>query len=380
MPAAPPLPPAVHTAPRPPGLVQRLRAPALLLALVLLHHLGAWLYVEARRGVSLLEALNRWDSALYSTLATRAPEGGLWAFLPLYPALVRAGLGLAPAGAAPQVVGTLLSTLLLALFIFAATWAQGAASRPGTTRALLLPRGAWGWFVLLYAPASYALHTHHTEALFLLLSFGALYAAAGGRAVAAGLLAAACVWTRNQGVLVALTAGLLAAGAPGTRAQRVQRFLVTGGLAFAGFLALLGYQAARSGDPLVAYRAQSGWAHATSVWSALRTFWFGNPWQNTGLGSLLRHGWFLLALLLSLGLWRRSRPLGFYALASLALMPLQGELVNAFRFTAVLFPLAFYAGEWVARLPAWARVGLVLLFVWLNHAVTRRYALGWWAY
>ncbi|MBF5041747.1 hypothetical protein FGE12_05045 [Aggregicoccus sp. 17bor-14] len=373
--SAPPDPaPAIapDAEPQQPGFARRLRVPLLLLALVLLHHLGSWLYLGARRGVPLLDALNRWDSALYSTVATRGAEGPLWAFLPLYPAAVRAGLWLLPGGLAPQVVGLLLSTLALLLFVLAVTWAQGRVA-PGDARAALLPRGSWGWFVLLYWPVSYTLHSHHTEGLFLLLSFGALWAAAGGRAVVAGLLAAACVWTRNQGVLVAVTAALL--GLPQWR-----RFLLTGGLAFAGFLALLGYEAAGTGDPLAFLHAQGGWTHAASVGDVLRTFWFGNPWQNTNTGSLQRHAWYLLALALVPGLWRRSGPLGLYALLSLALILLQGELVNAFRYTVVLFPLAFYAGERLERLPPWARGALALGLVWLNHELTRRYALGQWAY
>lgn len=375
---AAPTPPGAGVRP-PPSFARRLRPPALLLSLVLVHHLGSWLYVSARRGVPLLQVLERWDSVHYSAVATRGPEGGLWAFLPLYPALVRAGLWLLPAGAAPQGVGALLSTLALLAFVLAGVWAQGRVRGP-EARALLLPRQTWGWFVLLYAPASYTLHSHHTEALFLLLSSGTLWAAAGGRAVAAGLLAAACVWTRNQGVLVAVTAALRAAGSAPARVQQVQRVLLAGGIGFAGFLALLGYQYVHTGDPLAHVHAQAGWTHATSAWSALSSLWFANPWQNTGPGSLQRHAWFLLLLLLSLGLWRRSRPLGLYGLLSLAVITLQGELVNAFRFTVVLFPLAFLAGEWLARLPSWARVVLAALLVALNHAAARRYALGLWAY
>jgi hypothetical protein len=337
---------------------------------MLVHHFGLWAWTAHRRGFTLSQVLERWDSALYSEIVTHGYSSALRAFLPLYPGAVWLTSG--GAALAPQWVGTLLSTLLLLAFVF-------LASAPGSVPPLGA-RTRWGWFVFLFSPASFALHSHHTEGLFLLLSFGALWAAGGGRALAAGLLAGACVWTRNQGVLVAVTAALLAAGSGVGRAQQLRRFLLCGGVAFAGFLALLGYQALRTGDPLAHMHAQAGWAHATSAWSLLRTLWLGNPWQNTSTGSLQRYAWFFVSVALALGLWRRSRPLGLYALASLALMLMQGELVNGFRFTAVLFPLAFYAGERLARLPPWARVALAALLVFLNHDVTRRYALGWWAY
>ena len=64
-------------------------------------------------------------------------------------------------------LGSLLSSGLLLAFV---AWASG---RPQTD-APLVPRTGWGWFLFLFSPASYALHSHHTEGRFLLLSFGAL--------------------------------------------------------------------------------------------------------------------------------------------------------------------------------------------------------------
>ncbi|MCY1082849.1 hypothetical protein [Archangium lansingense] len=354
----------------------RFSIPAGLLLVLLCHHLAIWLYLSARKGIPLVDMLNQWDSAHYSTIATSGHGGGLWAFLPLYPALVRSTLALCPSGVPPQVAGAILSTVALLLFIALVVWAQGWRGRTE----LLVPRNHWGWFLLLYAPASYTLHTEHTESVFLLLSAAALLAAANGRAWSAGLLAALCVWTRNQGVFVALASALLVMEMAESTADRAKRFLLVGSLSFCGFLGLLGFQAAMTGDPLASMHAQSGWSHATSVWSAVRTLWFGNPWQNTGFGSLLRHGFFFVLLFLALAIWRVRRPLGLYALLSLLVMLLQGEFVNAFRFGGVLFPLAFFAGDRLERLPRWTRGLVVVVLVALNQMVTRRYALGSWAY
>jgi hypothetical protein len=365
----------------PPPAARRL--PLALLALVLLHHFGVWLDLSLRKGIPFGALLDRWDSAHYSAVVLAGPEGSRWAFLPLYPALVRGLRALGPEGLAPPLAGALVSTLALLLFVLAVSRLQ--AQRPTGLEgphALLAPASPWGWFLLLYGPASYTLHSHHTEGLFLLLSFGALWAAAEGRAWTAGLLAALCVWTRNQGVAVAVAAAFLAAqSAPAAQVRaRAGRFLAAAGVSFAGFLALLAFQALHTGDPLASVHAQAGWTHARSAGEVLRTLWLGNPWQSANRDGLLRHGFYLLALGAALALWRRSRPLGLYALLSLAMVLAQGELVNAFRFAGVLFPLAFLAGDWLARLPPWVRAAVAVAVVVLNHSVARSYALGRWAY
>ena len=76
----------------------------------------------------------------------------------------------------------------------------------------------------------------------------------------------------------------------------------------------------------------------------------------------------------------RVRRLASVSVTSLALLPLQGELVNTFRFTAVLFPLHLWAGERLAAAPM--PVWLVSLASWisLNVWVTRELAYGKWAY
>nr|WP_199243320.1 hypothetical protein [Vitiosangium sp. GDMCC 1.1324] len=64
---------------------------------------------------------------------------------------------------------------------------------------------AWGWFFFLFSPASFTLHSHHTEGLFLLLSLGAFASAWDGRFWRTAVFAGLCVWSRNQGVFVAIT-------------------------------------------------------------------------------------------------------------------------------------------------------------------------------
>ncbi|HEX8822983.1 MAG TPA: hypothetical protein VF794_23850 [Archangium sp.] len=343
-----------------------------LTALMLAHHFGLWAWTAFHRGIPLLEGLDRWDATHYSTLVTRGYVPPLWAFLPLYPwvvGLVRTLLG----GEVPApVLGCVLSTAFLLAF---AGWVQ----RRGVGSPLA-PRTVWGWFFFLYSPASFALHSHHTEGLFLLLSLGAFASAWKGRFWPTALFAALCVWTRNQGVFVAVASALLLAErAEGVR-DRLTRFVGLGALALASYGGLIAFEWLAAGDPLAHLHAQASWGHVDTAWQALRTLWFGNPGQVLRGWSLLRGLFFAVLLVTSLVLLRESRPLGIYGLLSLAVQLPQGDVYNAFRFGAVLFPLLFWLGDWLAARPAWLRWPLAVLTLWLNHRVTHGYFIGLWAY
>ena len=375
------VPAAVSPAPSPPPASRR--DAVLLAGLMLVHHFALWAWTAHRRGFTLSQVLDRWDSALYSEIITRGYSGALRAFLPLYPGTV----WLTSGGAAlpPQWVGTLLSTLLLLAFVF-------LASAPGATPPLGA-RTRWGWFVFLFSPASFALHSHHTEGLFLLLSFAALRCAWTGRALPAALFAALTLLTRNQGLFVALACVLLLLeGAEPWRVRLTRAGWVAGGT-LAALAGLLLFQWRTSGDPLAHLHAQASWNHVDSLAGMLRGLWFDNPWHQ-GRPRVwwlaLRNVFAQLLLGGCVGLWRRgdavrgARPLAIYGLVSLLVMLPQGDLGNAFRFGAVLFPVLFWLGDRLgaalAPRPLWVRVLAVLPLLWLNHKVTHAFAIGGWAY
>jgi len=156
------------------------------------------------------------------------------------------------------------------------------------------------------------------------------------------------------------------------RTRSPRRAALTALLPPLALLGFLGFQWLRTGDPLAFLHAQVNWAHARSPLDVLRT--------NTNAGSLSRHAFFLGAVAAAVTLTRRDRILGLYCLASLALLPLQGELVNAFRFTAVLFPLHLWAGERLAARPVALRVLALAAWLATNVWVTRELAYGKWAY
>src|SRR5262249_11777267 len=137
---------------------------------LLLGHAVVWLRVAWRKGLTIEGILHNWDGGYYTAIATGGYSGKLWAFYPLYPLTVRASSALLGVTKV-QWVGAALSTLALLAFVALAARAAERTDVP----AGLVPRPRLGWLAFLFAPASFAFHAHHTEALFLLLSFLSLH-------------------------------------------------------------------------------------------------------------------------------------------------------------------------------------------------------------
>lgn len=188
-----------------------------------------------------------WDGAWYSFIATegyepRAPESH--AFFPLYPLLIRAGVVLFGGPALWGVAVSLLATLFTLYFVYRIAerlWDERAA------RASVI--------ALAVFPTAFFLNAVYTEALFLALSTGAVWAAMVRRSLAlAGVFGLLAALTRNTGVFLVLPllwewwrgrpefgwSGLPAAGLPT--------------LGLAGYMA---FAYDRTGDPL-AFATQQG--------------------------------------------------------------------------------------------------------------------------
>ncbi|HET9449300.1 MAG TPA: hypothetical protein VFO83_00370 [Aggregicoccus sp.] len=355
----------------------RARLVALTLAAVMVvHHAAVWAWVTRHEGIAWSTLLTGWDSEHYNAIIRDGYSGSLFAFLPLYPWTVAALWALLGRGVPPEWVGALLSLCCFLAFV-------GLASRARTEEgdAGLRPRTGWGWFVFLFSPASYVFHSHHGEALFLLLSYAALTWAWQRRWRAGALAAGLSVLARNQGVLVGLATAALTyvrhPAGPGRRRALAGTFAIG---AASGVALLAAEYALSGGNALAHLEAQRSWRQVQSLEELLRTFWWGNPWQRLYLDSALHHLlWFALGAI-ALVLRGPSRPLALYVWASLALMPLQAELINVYRYGAVLFPAWFALGDGLARAPAWVRWPAAIGWVLLNHQVTYNFALERWAY
>jgi hypothetical protein len=143
----------------------------------------------------LLNYWAHWDGAWYSEIATRgygvrAPEST--AFFPLYPELVRFGSALPGGPAVWGVVISLFCTAFALFFVYRITEnLYGARAARASTLALA------------FFPTAFFLNAVYTEALFLALTAGAVWAArVRGNLLLAGVLGALAAATRNLGVLL----------------------------------------------------------------------------------------------------------------------------------------------------------------------------------
>lgn len=347
--------------------------------LFLLDHAVTWAAASYGAGIPWGRFLTHWDAAWYNSIITTGYGGRNWAFFPLWPLVVKGCQFLSGARLAPHWIGTGLATLLFLGFV---AWVGRAVNTGRPDPAGLTPATPVAWLLLLYSPASYVFHSHHTESLFLFLTFGAFMFHARQAVVPAAVLAGLAALTRLQGAfaVVAIFAALLLEARPlGQRLRTSCTFA-----AIAGGLALLYplYQYGQTGNPLQFMAPQVEWSHPTSTLPIyLRAFVFGNPWQNLRVGSILHHAFFAALLY---ALWRlRSVPrsLFIYVALCLIILPMKGEFIDIFRYGAVLFPALFAIG---ARVDAWTcpwmRWGFVGGWIVLNHLVAVCYVLNRWAY
>ena len=347
--------------------------------LFLLDHAITWSVAAHAAGIPWGRFLTHWDAAWYDSIIATGYGGRNWAFFPLWPLLVKAARFLSGTSVAPHWIGTGLAALLFLGFV---AWVGRLVNtaKPGPDG--LTPATPVAWLLLLYSPASYVFHSHHTESLFLFLTYGAFAFQARRAVIPAALLAGLAALTRLQGAfaVAAILAALLLDARP--LGQRLRSGAVFA--AIAGGLALLYplYQTVQTGNPLQFMAPQVEWSHPTSTLPIyLRAFVFGNPWQNLRVGSLLHHAFFAALLY---ALWRLRagpRSLFIYVALCLVILPMKGEFIDIFRYGAVLFPALFALG---ARVEALTQPGLRWGFVggWivLNHLVAVCYVLNRWAY
>ncbi|MCX6129089.1 MAG: hypothetical protein NTX25_08520 [Proteobacteria bacterium] len=187
---------------------------------------------------------------------------------------------------------------------------------------------------------------------------------------------------RHQGVFLAISIAFGASLELKTWPQRWFRFLAMGMISGAIWSMSLGlhYFEGRGFFPAVSAH-QEHWFLADGLASYFKTLVLANPIQNFRIGSLIHHAFYGLLLFgLARVLQKRLWAEGLYCLASLAIMPLQGELVDAFRFGAVLFPVLFALGEFWQALPRWIAWPIFSIYLLLNLVVTWEYGIARWAY
>jgi hypothetical protein len=212
-----------------------------------------------------------WDGAWYSEIAAqgyvaRAPEST--AFFPLYPLLVRAGSSVV---GGPAVWGVLISLLCVAFALYFVYRIAEYVYDAGAARASTL--------ALAFFPTAFFLNAVYTEALFLMLTAGAVWAArVRGNLLLAGLFGALATASRNLGVLL-----LIPLFYEWVRRRRTFGLRGLAGLALvpAGLVAYALFLRQRFGDPLVFARQQSAYWER-ELTGPLTTL--GRAWQDAGAG------------------------------------------------------------------------------------------------
>jgi hypothetical protein len=334
-------------------------------------------------GDALVAPGARWDAMWFLTIAEDGYDDQRAAFFPLYPGLVR---GLAWVVGEPVVAGIALSlacffaALVLLHLLVALDHGREVAAL--TVVLVAVFPGAL-WFSAVYS-----------EALFLLLSVGAVYAARTGRWAWAGAAGALAASTRSAGLVLLVPLAVL--WWTGSRRQRDAAWILLVPVGLAAFCALL---ALDGQDAFAPFDAQEQWSRsfagpfagvvdgARAAWDGAGTILGGDPrpvapydpaWLDVGLfATLLGVG---AALVLAV----RRLPAAWwaYAVCALALplsFPVDGQpLMSLPRFAAVLWPLHLAVALWLVRRgPASRRVVVGLSLAGLAAVSAEVATWGW---
>ncbi len=302
----------------------------------------------------LAETFAAWDSGWYYTIARRGyyfdPAGqSNIAFFPLYPLLMRALAW--PFGASDRAIwsaGIVLSTLsfFLGLALLHRLTEETLGDREAARRTIL--------YVAVF-PFAYFFTQVYAESLFLVLTVGAVAAAAASRWGWAGVLGGLAALTRPNGVLIAIPLALMALqGRP--RPLELARRALAVALVPAGLALFCAFAFRLTGDPLAWLHAQSHWGYTigNQPWGELLRLLDGV--ESRGIYGYLVSGplapfYFVhgAAALLLLALaprvfTRLGVALGAYVVASLYL-PLTGNALEGIgRYAATLFPFFMLLG------------------------------------
>src|SRR5436190_6648635 len=313
----------------------------------------------------------RWDSAWYLSVAHHGygSDPATPAFFPLYPLILRALGSDIVAGIAVSLVCFAVASVLL--HRLTEIELGPAAAGPAVTALALFPGSLY--FSMVYS-----------EALFLALSVGCVYAARTQRWAWAGALGALAAATRSAGVLLVVPLALLWWAHSRRARDGAWLALVPAGLglfcaamAWAGHGALAPFHAQDTWYRSFAGPFAGAWDGSVAAWDGARQLLSGSRvpvyFQQSG-GDPFITAWHNLSLFVFvipvvpvvIGIARRLPPAyAAYVVAALAL-PLSWPvgpqpLMSLPRFEAVLFPAFMWLGSWIARGgPARGRVIYVL--------------------
>lgn len=180
----------------------RIVSTALLLSVFLLATANGWDFASYRRDPSFFTFSGSWDASFYRTIAEHGYPSTLptdgdghvlpnpWAFLPVFPALVRAVM--TATGGSFWVVGVVVATLAGAgacVLLYRLVLAVGCPHR-----------ARWATALFAFGPTAFLLQVAYAESTLLLLLFGGMLALVRRRYWLVGVLGVVAAFTK-PGVL-----------------------------------------------------------------------------------------------------------------------------------------------------------------------------------
>jgi Mannosyltransferase (PIG-V) len=313
-----------------------------------------------------------WDGAWFSEIATGGYselDPASTAFFPLYPMLVRLGMVF---GGGPALWGVVISLVATPFALF---FLYGIAEELYGLRAARAATLALAFF-----PMAFFLNAVYSEALFLALSTGAVWAALVRRnLLLAGIFGAFAAATRNLGLILILPLFL-----EWLRSRREFGARGLAGIALVptGFLAYAGFLWARYGSPLLSAREQ-GEHWGRELANPLMTLREASLAARDGLRYLLDPGTLFLSPSATPTL-EASNTLNLVFLALFLILLLIGSLVlppglSIYAFVVVLLPVLTPAPYFpLMSLPRFM-LGAFPIFLVLGYLLSRsRPALVLW--
>jgi hypothetical protein len=310
-----------------------------------------------RPGLTFRQAVTAWDVGWYVTVASggypahAAMHNGrvgqsVHAFFPLFPLLERwlahyTSLSLLSAGIVIALLGGAVSAVLLRWLIATISGDEVA------DRAVVF---------FCFFPSSFILFIGYSEAVMLPFAMGCLIALIRRRWVLAGLCAAVATAARPNAL--ALCLACLFASLVAIRNDRAWRSLVAPLLSGGGLLAFMAFLWARTGDPMVVWKAQRyGWEQRIDFGHTTLTRLFDvlhRPFDVNVVVSALSVVFVIVAVVLLLQ-WRPPGVLIVYALFVIGVPLASAAISSRPRFALTAFPL-IAAVAWRARGAAFAVV------------------------
>ena len=352
--------------------------------IMFLFHFSLWLFLlyrseHAIHWESIIRTLDHWDAGWYSRIIIDGYDRAQSiAFYPLFPLCLFLIKSILPFNLYPAFLGTIFSTSVFLIFCFLLI--SILKKKQENLPIWLIPKNKMAWLLLILSPAAYVFQTSHTESLYLLLSFLSILFAYKKRWVVAALFAGLCALTKNQGVILSICVAFLSMSYLNSTKEKIKIFIYSGTISGCLFATFLVYQYITFSDPFLFISAQTNWHHIDSLSEYFKTFFLQNSVQDYSLGAIKHHIYYFIILIYCLSLWKISKPIFFYCLSCLLLLPLQAELINSFRFTTFLFPIFFMMGSFQSKFNKFVFPIILVFFLFLNIQTSYNFFILKWAY